>query len=215
MRPRIKVCGITKGKDARLASQLGADAVGFVLYPTSPRAVDPMELKPLLAELWPWTTPVAVTVHPEDELLKHILSLGFQWLQLSGHETPDRIRTIREKYGFRIIKAFHLRTPDDLNKTREYDPALIDLYLFDTRVTGQYGGTGVSFDWTILQEWQSGPFLLAGGLDVHTIRTALNTFQHPWLFGFDLSSRLESAPGIKDPQKLRELFNLFAPGENP
>ena len=211
---KVKICGITNPADAALAARLGADALGFVMAPRSPRQVEPEAAARILGTLPPWTVPVAVTVDPADDLLDRIRNAGFSWVQLSGDESPDRIVSIRNRFPFHVIKTMHVRSAEDLEPAGAYvDHA--DLFLLDTRTAASKGGSGLRFDWSLLTGWRWGPFLLAGGLDPDAVALAVSTIDHPDLFGFDVSSRLESEPGRKDPGLLRRFFaNLYAETED-
>lgn len=208
IRFRVKICGITRADDAITAARLGADALGFVLDPRSPRAVEPDQAKSILEMLPPWITPVAVVVDPDDSMLNTVKDVGFRWIQCSGKETLDRIYAIRCNYPFQIIKGFSVQGPETLVTAASYY-GLVDLWLFDAHTPGHFGGTGKTWDWALLHHWHGGPFLVAGGLDYMNIRDLVCKLRHPDLFGFDASSRLESRPGIKDPEKLKLFFHSY------
>ena len=126
------------------------------------------------------------------------------YLQLHGNESPELCRELREK-GYRIIKAISVSSEEDIRKTESYESA-VDYFLFDTRCTG-YGGSGQTFDWSILKHYEGQtPFLLSGGIRLELLPQLLR-FSHPQLIGFDLNSGFESAPGLKDAKRIQSFIN--------
>jgi len=198
-RTRIKVCGITRRKDALLASELGADAIGFVFYDKSPRYVSPEKAAGILRALPPFVTAVGLFVNPEqDEIATVLRHCSLDVLQFHGDETPDFCQVQRH----RVIKAIPVTGSEDLQLAHRYDCPV----LFDARAPeGVYGGTGVRFDWSLMDgfrhEW---PLILAGGLDTQNVAEALAVRQ--W-FALDVSSGIETLPGIKDEEKMRAFFD--------
>jgi len=199
-RVRIKVCGITRIEDALLAANLGADAVGFVFYDKSPRFIPPMKAAAIIRELPPFVSAVGLFVNPEqsdvDDALKHC---PLDVLQLHGDETPE----FCEAQTHRIIKAVPVHEKADLNMAHAYHcPVLLDA----KAPNGVYGGTGETFDWALLEGFEHAhPLILAGGLNAENVASALGVRQWDAL---DVSSGVESMPGVKDAAKLRQFMDV-------
>ncbi|MHB9024307.1 MAG: phosphoribosylanthranilate isomerase [Armatimonadota bacterium] len=199
-RIRVKICGITQPDDALLAAEFGADALGFIFYPKSPRYVTPEAAREIIERLPPFVTPVAVVVNETAEEIHRVMTIsGCQVVQLHGDEPPELIETLT----WPAIKSCAVSAPDDLAPIARYP--LARAILLDTRVAGQYGGTGQTFDWTIAREARryGKPIILAGGLTPDNIADAIRAGE-PW--AVDVSSGVEQEPGKKDPEKLRRLF---------
>lgn len=199
-RIRVKICGITNLPDALLAAELGADALGFIFYPKSPRYIAPSAAGKIIAHLPPFVTTVAVMVNESLEGAREILAeSGCRMAQLHGEESPEYLREL----GFPAIKALSVATTDDLAILEQYPYARA--FLLDTKVPGQRGGTGITFDWTLAREARrfNRPIILAGGLSPENVGQALETAAP---FGIDISSGIEISPGRKDLQRMVELF---------
>lgn len=195
-RTRIKVCGITRLEDALLASQLGVDAVGFVFYPKSPRYISPDKAATIIRQLPPFVSAVGLFVNPtQDEIADVLKSVPLGVIQLHGDESPQFCQSQRR----RVLKAIAVGSQDDLKKASAYDcPLLLDA----KAPAGVYGGTGKSFDWSLLDGFEHRhPLTLAGGLNSNNIEEALSRRQ--W-FAVDVSSGVEVSPGIKDEARLRD-----------
>lgn len=196
---RIKNCGIkTPGAlDASLRS--GAEYIGFILHPESPRNIAPDVAATLAQSLPSSVQSVAVMVNPTNEALDTLLSI---WrpdlLQLHGDEPPHRVSSIRAHTSLPVIKALPVATADDVQKAKHYY-TLADMLLFDTK-TEQHGGSGQSFDWTLLKGAQFPlPWFLSGGLNAENVGEALHITAAPMV---DVSSGIESGRGIKDHAKI-------------
>lgn len=196
----IKVCGMTSADNIRQVEALGIDLMGFIFYPRSPRYV--YQLPAYLPEK---ARRVGVFVNQtKEELAMYADRFGLDYLQLHGTESPAYCRSLRDR-GFRLIKAFSVARPKDLEKVPAYE-GLCDYYLFDTP-TPAYGGSGNQFDWTLLQHYRGDtPFLLSGGINRHSA-AAIRQFHHPRLAGIDLNSRFETAPGLKDTLRLQQFIH--------
>ena len=195
IRTRIKVCGITRLEDALAASALGVDAIGFVFYKKSPRYIEPMKAAAIIRELPPFVSAVGLFVNPEQAFIDEVLTccpLGV--IQLHGDESPD----FCQAQARRVIKAIAVSSKEDLDRAKQYSCSI----LLDTKAPkGVYGGTGHSFDWSLLQGFSHNQALiLAGGLNITNVRNALS---HRQWFALDVSSGVETAPGIKDCDKMR------------
>lgn len=200
----IKTCGLTTEKAVLTALEHGADFFGFVFHPASPRHLT-MEKADALFALLPEDRrkdTVAVMVNPNESMLAEVLgSLRFGHIQLHGKETPARVDAIKDRYGISVIKAFPIAAPEDLDAVAQYRDSA-DMLLFDAKSTNPAmpGGTGKRFDWSLLSHFESGhPWFLSGGITLENVDEALKQTHAAML---DLSSSLESSPGVKDPQKI-------------
>ncbi len=194
---KVKICGITRPEDAVAAAEAGADAIGLV-FADSPRRVSVAQAQAIVAELPPFVTPVALFV---NEALASMLAwceiLGIRAVQLHGDEPPKVARDLATA-GLRVIRAFRIGAEADLEAIKNY-PA--SAYLLDARVAGKQGGTGVALDWSIAARATAlGRIILAGGLTPDNVTEAIRRV-HP--YAVDVSSGVESAPGRKDPAKVR------------
>jgi phosphoribosylanthranilate isomerase len=191
VRTRIKICGITSAEDARMAADAGADAIGLVFYPPSPRAVDVERAAEIVAALPPFVTPVALFVDPQPREVEHVLaacSVGL--LQFHGDEPPSLCRA----FGLPYLKAIRVRPEVDLLQSlAPYDDAAG--WLLDAFHDGLYGGTGRAFDWDLVPRASARPLVLSGGLSPENVAEAVRKVR-PW--AVDVSSGVESARGIKD-----------------
>lgn len=193
-RVRIKVCGLTRPEDVAAAADAGADALGFVLAPSS-RRVDLALARELAAAAPPFVTTVGVFVDAPPQALQDALEAGLHVLQLHGHEPPDLCR----RFAPRVVKALRIRTPEDLRLLDRYAdwPILLD---------SPEPGSGCAFDWT----WAAGlgdhrRLVLAGGLTPANVARAV-ALVRPW--AVDVSTGVESAPGVKDPALLRAFVEV-------
>ena len=197
---KVKICGLTNLQDALAAADLGADYLGFILYPKSPRYLPPEEAKEILEKLPKGVKKVAVVVNEEPQFLAHLLESGFDLVQLHGDETPQILDDLpREK----VIKVFRVRD--------NFDPSLLEgwegvyAYLLDTYKKGAYGGTGQTFNWEIAKKLvQRGlKIFLSGGLNPNNVERAVCKVSP---YAVDVSSGVEAAKGKKDLKKLREFI---------
>jgi phosphoribosylanthranilate isomerase len=194
MRTRVKICGITRSGDAEAAAAAGADAIGFVFYPPSPRFVDPACAVRLRDALPPFVQTVALFVNPERAQVEEVLAqVRPALLQFHGEEAPEFCAS----FGTPWIKACRVRAGVDLLEYfRSYPGA--SGWLADAFVEG-YGGAGQSFDWSLVPAARDRPLVLSGGLGVDNVREAIRRVR-PW--AVDVSSGVESAKGIKDAAKI-------------
>ncbi|MFH1595999.1 MAG: phosphoribosylanthranilate isomerase [Pseudomonadota bacterium] len=197
---RIKICGITNLEDALLAADLGADALGFVFYPNSPRKVEPAMARAIIAQLPPLVTTVGVFVDEDAAAVRELAArVGLDWVQLHGQESPDYCRSL----GRRVIKGFRIQDQHSLSALAAYRGAAQAL-LLDAYKKGQIGGTGETFNWALARKAQKyGPIILAGGLNPDNVARAIETAQPQ---AVDVASGVETAPGKKDPEKLKRFF---------
>jgi phosphoribosylanthranilate isomerase len=200
----VKICGISTPEAMTAAIDGGARFVGLVFYPKSPRAVS-LEVAAYLASYVPHDVRiVGLFVDPTDELLRTTLdTVRLDMLQLHGTESPGRVAEIKTAFGVPVMKAISVASADDLQMVPGYEAAA-DWLLFDARAPADAaipGGNGLPFDWTILKDFSaSRPWMLAGGLTSENVSAALAVLEPDAL---DVSSGVESAPGIKDPAKIR------------
>ena len=194
--PRIKICGITRQADAQLAASLGVDAVGFVLA-ESPRKMEPHKVQDISLSLPPFVRTVGVFVDEDPEFVRQVAAFcGFDWVQLHGNESPGYCNAL----DFKPLKAIRVKDRKSI-ETRAAYKGCVRGFVLDTYVKGQHGGTGKTFDWTLAKEAkQYGPVILSGGLTPEDVREAINRVSP---CGVDVSSGVESAPGIKDHEKMR------------
>ncbi len=195
MRTRIKICGITRPEDARMAVELGADAIGLVFYAPSPRSIGPEQARAIIAAISPFVTIVGLFVDPAPEQVESVLrrcSLGL--LQFHGDEAPDFCRG----FGLPYIKAARVGTDADLVQyLSRYHAA--QGWLLDAYHDQLYGGTGESFDWKLIPRDLARPVILSGGLTPDNVGAAVRQVG-PW--AVDVSSGVESAKGVKDAAKI-------------
>lgn len=198
---RVKVCGIARPEDAQVADRAGADAVGLIFAP-SPRRVTVERAAEIDGVLSPWVARVGVFVDAALAEMERVLSrVRLDVLQLHGKESPGFVREVREAFGLRIVKAASVREAADLERLESYD---VDAVLLDTYVPGQAGGTGKTFDWELALRWTDNrPLILAGGL---TPDNVVDAVQRVRPYGVDVSSGVESAPGVKDHRKVKQFI---------
>lgn len=199
----IKFCGLKTGQDVAAANAAGARYTGFVIFPKSPRHVAPV-LAGELAHLARDTETVAVVVNPDDELLAQIRdAMAPDWIQLHGAETPRRVEQARAYAKQGIIKALPVAEAADLEAARAFD-GIADMLLFDAKPpekADRPGGWGHGYDYSLLKKLRiSVPWLLSGGL---TPTNVLAAVQASGASAVDVSSGIESAPGVKDDTLIR------------
>jgi phosphoribosylanthranilate isomerase len=194
MRTRIKICGITRSEDARAAAEAGADAIGLVFYPPSPRCLSLEWAQELRKDLPPFVMPVALFVNPTAAEVSAVLErVRPAMLQFHGEETP----VFCAQFGVPYVKACRVKPGVDLLEyLRPFSGAAG--WLLDSHVE-EYGGIGERFDWSLVPAERSHPLILSGGLTRENVREAVCRVR-PW--AVDVSSGVESAKGIKDAAKI-------------
>jgi phosphoribosylanthranilate isomerase len=200
----VKICGLKTPDTLEAALEAGADLVGFVFFPASPRHVPDEAARTLGGVASGRAIKVALTVDADDRLLEQILVvLRPDILQLHGREPPERLALLKERFGLPVIKAIPVEVQEDLGLIAAYAP-VADRLLFDARAPREAtrpGGLGKSFDWNVLERINPGvPFMLSGGLDAANVAEALRITQAA---AVDVSSGVERSPGIKDLEKIR------------
>jgi phosphoribosylanthranilate isomerase len=192
---KVKVCGMTNLKDAMVAVEEGADAVGFIFYKKSPRSVTMKTVREIILELPPFVDTVGVFVDETAEQINKIAdSCNLDIIQLHGDESPTFCKRIRR----RVIKAFRVK---DMQSVKKLSSFQVSGFLLDTFSKDLHGGTGKVFDWNLaLPAKKFGPVIMAGGLTPNNVQQAIRQVRP---YGVDVCSGVESAPGIKDHKKIK------------
>jgi len=200
----VKICGLKSAEAVDAALDSGADMIGFVFFPPSPRNVAFDTARALSERVRGRALKVALSVDANDALLRQIIeSLAPDLLQLHGRESPDRVSAVRRRFGLPVMKALPIAEEADLAAIGTYEQRA-DRLIFDARApreASRPGGLGRRFDWHLLRNIATAaPFMLSGGLDVDNVAEALRITQAP---GVDVSSGIERALGEKDPDRIR------------
>lgn len=210
---QVKICGLSQARHVRAAAAAGARYVGFVFFLKSPRNLDIAEARTLMQEVPEGICKVALTVDAEDEFLDRIVGeLPVDMLQLHGHETPRRVADIRAIYGLPVMKAVGVADEGDLPALMEYG-RVADQLLVDAKppkTSELPGGNGLSFDWRLIanRRWPV-PWMLAGGLTAGNVATAIRLTGAQQV---DVSSGVETAPGMKDSDKIAAFLSAAMKG---
>ncbi len=209
----VKICGINSTEAMAAAVGNGADFVGLVFYPPSPRALSPAEAKPLAARVPESVRKVGLFVDEDDAAFEAVLSgVPLDMLQLHGGESPARVREIKDRFGLPAIKAIKLAGTDDLAVAENYFD-IADWLLFDAMPTADMahalpGGNALAFDWRLLagRDWPL-PWMLSGGLDAGNVAEAVAISGAATV---DVSSGVEDGPGRKSPAKIAVFLKAVA-----
>ncbi len=199
MRTRIKICGITRVEDALRAAELGADAIGLVFYPKSKRALTPAAAAEIVAALPPFVCSVGLFLDAREEAIRETLSaVPLDLLQFHGDECPADCAA----YGRPYFKAIPMAGGTDV---KAYAAAYPDArgFLLDSHAQGGAGGTGATFDWDGIPRGLGKPLILAGGLSAENVAEAIRRTR---VYAVDVSSAVESRPGIKDAGKMAQFI---------
>lgn len=196
---RVKICGITNFEDASAAVEFGADALGFVFFPGSPRKISAAAAAEIICRLPSFVTTVGVFVdEPQETILSTVAKAGIDVIQLHGDEEPDACRFSR-----RVIKAIRVKSLQSLDPLLRFKGKVSD-FLLDTYAPNSLGGTGQIFNWDIAVEAKKyGRILLAGGLTPDNVADAVKRVQP---HGVDVSSGVEQEKGKKDHRKLKDFI---------
>jgi phosphoribosylanthranilate isomerase len=201
----VKICGIKTPDMLEVAIEAGADMVGFMHFVRSPRHVTIEEVASLISEARGRVQTCVVLVNPDNSCVAEIAALGPDWIQLHGPETPHRVEAIRAEAGVEIMKALPIGGPEDVAHVAAF-AQIADRILLDAKPpkgADRPGGLGESFDWSLLKALDPGlDFMLSGGLTPDNVAEAIRTVRP---FGVDVSSGVETAPGVKD-KRLIEAF---------
>ncbi len=205
---RTKICGLTTSETVSAAVEAGAAYIGFNFFPKSPRYVTVERAREIAREVPEGVGKVGLVVDPDNDTLDKITEqVPLDFIQLHGHEAPDRVAEIRNRYGLPVIKAVGIRDAGDLDALDIYE-AVADQVLVDAKPPKDAilsGGNGLPFDWELIagRHWDK-PWLLAGGLTVENVAEAI---ARTGARQVDLSSGVETAPGVKDPALIRAFLD--------
>lgn len=196
---RIKICGTTNLVDALVAVEAGADALGFIFVPNTPRYLHPDEAAKIIEELPPFITTVGLFVNAEQHEIHTVANTcSLDAIQLHGEESPELCLSLKRK----VIKAFRVKDEASLSRLCDYH---VSACLLDAYVKGSMGGTGRVFDWNLaVKATQYGRIILAGGLNPDNIVSAILKVRP---YGVDVSSGVEKSPGRKDPAKIKAFID--------
>jgi len=195
---QVKICGITNLRDAHRAVELGADALGFIFYPGSPRAISPEKAREIIETLPPLVATVGVFVNETIDAVREVRRLaGLSLVQLHGDETPEAVSAL----GPSVIKTIRVKGIESFDGIDRYHPRA---FLLDTHADAAYGGTGERFSWDLTQWVEGTPFFLAGGLNPDNVAAAIAATRP---YGVDVSSGVEESPGRKDPVRLKAFID--------
>lgn len=202
---KIKVCGLRDRDNIKAVAALAPDYMGFICYESSPRYVNDLPVD-VLADLPAAIYKTAVFVDERKETINGLIdTFGFNAIQLHGSESPEFANSFRDKAT--VFKAFGLNADFNFERLNSYADK-VDYFLFDTK-TDLHGGSGKTFDWSILNKYKLNiPFFLSGGLSLDNLEE-VNTITHPQFYGVDLNSKFETSPGVKDIEKLKKAFDML------
>jgi phosphoribosylanthranilate isomerase len=203
---RVKVCGITRPEDAELAVELGAWALGFILWPGSPRAADPAVAAGIAEALRRRAELVGVFVNASlDEIAQAAEALHLSHVQLHGDEGPSFCAEAARRTGAKVIKAVRVASAADLQDLERFHT---DFHLLDTAARGKRGGTGETWDWALAaRRRRKTPAILSGGLTAENVAAGIAAVDP---YAVDVASGVEAAPGVKDPAKLADFMAAAA-----
>lgn len=199
---KVKICGLTQVEQAIQISEMGVDALGFILYPPSPRYIEPAAIKKIIDKIPPLVKTVGVFVNESVESLKSMMDhAGLDLAQLSGDESPSYCQSLSD-LGIRWIKAIRVKDQSSIDLIKTYPTKD---FLVDAWSKTEYGGTGETFDWGLIKQL-SGDYrlTLAGGLNERNVQEAIDQVQP---YAVDVSSGVEIKPGVKSISKVRTLLN--------
>lgn len=200
MRTRIKICGITRVEDAISAAEQGADAIGLVFYPLSPRYVSIIQAKAIADALPPFVSVVALFVNPTSTEVKQVLtSVRIDLLQFHGDEDEETCA----QYGLPYLKAIRVKSGTNLIQYAQ-DFTSTKALLLDTYSEAAFGGTGETFDWRVIPKNMPKPIILAGGLNAGNVQQAIEQVEP---YAVDVSGGVEQSKGIKDPVKIAKFVS--------
>jgi len=211
-KPLIKVCGMRDPENIRQISSMGTDLMGFIFYPKSPRYVEPELVKGSVDSLPPGVAKVGVFVNETIDKIRAIARyLSLDMVQLHGDENAAFCADLKSM-KLKVIKAFGMSEKLEPSYVNQYAD-VVDYYLFDTYTPG-YGGSGRTFDWSLLNRLSlQRPYFLSGGIGLENIAELL-TGVDPLLYAIDINSRIEIEPGMKDVGKFKEIMKMFSEYKN-
>jgi phosphoribosylanthranilate isomerase len=202
----IKICGIKSEAILDAAIEAGADMVGFMHFPRSSRHLELDPIGELISLARGRADTCVILVNPDNTLVAQVAALGPDWIQLHGPETPHRVEAIRDEAGIAILKACSIGTAEDVAAVASFAECA-DRLLLDAKAPKEAtrpGGLGQTFDWSLLKALDPAlSFMLSGGLTPDNVAAAIAAV-HP--FGVDVSSGVETAPGVKDARLVRSFI---------
>ena len=200
---KIKICGITNVEDARFAVEMGADALGFIFYKKSPRAMAPERVRDIVSELPPFVTAVGVFVNERRETIERIADVaGLGTLQLHGDERPKFCKDFSRP----VVRVLRIGEKLEAEEIEPYAEAGVKTFLLDKAKEGFYGGTGETFDWSAASFAKSfGRVILSGGMTPDNVRKGITSVSP---YAVDTSSGVEGEPGKKDHAKLKAFIKI-------
>ena len=202
----VKICGIKSEAILDAAIEAGADMVGFVCFPRSPRHLELDPIGELISLARGRVETCVVLVNPDNTLVAQVAALGPDWIQLHGPETPHRVAAIRDEAGIAILKVCHIGSAEDVKAVSGFAECADRLMLEakPPKDATRPGGLGLTFDWTLLKALDPElSFMLSGGLTPDNVGNAIRTARP---MGVDVSSGVESAPGVKDAKLVRSFI---------
>lgn len=203
---RVKVCGITNEGDALKAANLGAWAIGFIFYKKSKRFISPFKAKKIIESLPPFVTPVGVFVNQPFGAIKDIINhTGIRVVQLHGDEDHHFCNRLRQ-FNVKVVKVIRVGESLDPKALETYK---VDAFLFDTLDQDAYGGTGRTFDWTLLKDIKAKniPIILSGGLNSQNVIEPANGLKP---YAVDVNSGVEQEVGKKDSKKVKDFIDIVS-----
>ncbi len=204
MTPLIKICGIKKFDDVRVAEKNGASWYGLVFYKKSPRNISLNDAKKIVSKSAKSILPVAVTVNPDEFFIKQLIKIGINNIQLHGNETLEYCLFLKNKFNVKIIKGIGLETEKDIRLAEKYSK-IVDWIIFDKKDLAAHGGTGESFDWKIFSKIDINiRYIISGGLTYKNVLEALRVTRAK---GVDVSSGVEERLGYKSEDLIEKFCN--------
>ncbi|MGZ3764502.1 MAG: phosphoribosylanthranilate isomerase [Mucilaginibacter sp.] len=202
---KIKICGLKHPENIKAVAAFAPDYIGFICYAPSPRYATELQIE-TLAALPAAIYKTAVFVNEDAEIIAKLTdTYNFDAIQLHGNEDPEFCNSLRNKVT--VIKAFGVDKDFDFERLDKF-AGKVDYFLFDTK-TEKHGGSGLTFDWSLLNNYKLDvPFFLSGGLSLENLEE-VRSINHPQFYGVDLNSRFEIEPGLKDIEKLKNAFDIL------
>ena len=198
---KIKICGITDLATANFCINKKVNYLGFVFYEPSPRNISIDHAKLILEDIGNKINKVAVTKDPSDDLLFSLKPLSFEYLQVHGDVSIERLQAIKNIVNKKIIMSFNINDQSDLDNVSNYED-LSDFFLFDSKSSG----SGIKFDWSLLNQINSEKeYFLSGGLNSENLKSAINNVNTHY---FDISSGVEKTTGVKDTSKIADIMKI-------
>ncbi len=209
-RTRIKICGLTSKEQAVEISLMDVDALGFILYPPSPRYIESEKLTDIIKHLPPFTKSVGIFVNESQENVVSIVrKTGIDLVQLSGDESPEYCNALSDQ-GIQWIKGLRVKDSTDLENLKHYSS---DYFLLDAWSDKEFGGTGKTFDWNLIHKQdKEKKLVLAGGINEKNVQEAIRKVKP---YALDVSSGVEISPGNKSIEKVKNLLKQVSLANQP